>query len=99
MTILISFFFSISVKNKIGFYKLSFCVFYFNSIHCIPTPILRILTQISCIPTPILLIPTQILRNPTAFPTFQPRFPEFPSQFRHSAPDSPFQLLQIAEMF
>ena len=51
MTILTSSFFNFS-KKKIGFYKLSFRFFYFNSISRIPTLISHIPTQIPRISHP-----------------------------------------------
>ena len=54
MAILILLFFLISAKKiekRTGFYKLSFCFFYFSHIPRIPIPIPRIPTPISCIPT------------------------------------------------
>ena len=82
------FFFSIlATKKKIGFYKLSFHFFYFNSIsripthiHRIPTPIPRILTQITRIPFQLHFIPFPFPTFP-AFPGIPLRFTSFPPQF------------------
>ena len=97
MTILISFvfffvFFNFS-KKKIGFYKLLFCSFYFNSIprilnliHQIPTPIPHILTMIHRIPTPIPRIPTP--HSPHSHPDSSHSHPyslHFHSSPRHSS--------------
>ena len=53
MTILILLFFisAKKIEKRIGFYKRSFCFFYFSHIPRIPIPIPRILTPISCIPS------------------------------------------------
>ena len=86
MPVLISFFSNFS-KKKIGFYKLSFRFFNFNSIPHIRIFISSFSTQIPRIPTQIPRIPTLIPRIPTsfpAFPAFPPRFPAFPSPFLHS---------------
>ena len=93
MAILIFFFFfSISVKKKIGFYKLFLCFFYFSSIPRIPTPIPRILTPTLRIPTQIPRIPTLFLGIPSWFPTSPPHSPHSPHSHLyspHSHPDSP----------
>ena len=92
MTIRISLFFFNFSKKKIGFYKLSFRFFYFNSIPRNPTHIPRIPTSIPCIPTLIPRIPTLISRIPTifpAFPAFPPRFSAFPPLFPAFPPHSP----------
>ena len=80
------FFFNFSEKT-IGFYKLSFRFFYFNSIPHVPTQIPRTPTLITRIPTPIPRISTPISCIPTPIPCIH-LFP---------FPDSPFRLLQIAE--
>ena len=54
MKILILFFFQFQQKKKIGFYKLLFCFFYFNSVSHILTPIPCIPSQINVFP---LLLP------------------------------------------
>ena len=79
------FFFSILVKKKTGFYKLSFRFFYFNSISRIPTPIHRIPTPIPRILTQITRIPFQLHLIPFPFPTF-PAFLGIPLRFSSSPP-------------
>ena len=80
MAILI-FFIIISAEKRIGFYKLSFCFFYFNHIPRIPihTPYIPTLIRIP------ILIPA-LPPPPLAFP---PPFPSFPS-FRSPIPHSGF---------
>ena len=107
-----TFFFNFS-KKKIGFYKLSFRFFYFNSIPRIPTPpIPRIPTSIPCIPTHIIRTPTLIFRIPTpfpAFPAFPPTFPASPPLFPafpphcphspHSVPRFPIPVFTDSQIF
>ena len=96
MTILICFlFFQFQLRKRIGFYKLSFCFFYFNLFPHIPTLIPRIPTLIPIMSTlipRIPIIPTLIPRTPI-IPTLIPRIPFIPFM---PSPDSPFWLLHIA---
>ena len=80
-------------KKKIGFCKLSFRFFYFNSIPRTPTPIPRIPTPIPCIPTQIPRIPTPIPCIPTPIPCIRIPIPHILLIFFS---DSPFRFLQIA---
>ena len=84
------FFFLISAKRGIGFYKLSFCFFCFNYIPRISTLIPHIVTQIHRIPTPFptflafLAVPPRFPTFPFPFPAFLLLFPAFPPHSPHS---------------